>query len=66
MSEFFSVISGGIDLTKIPEPMIGMSGLNNPLSPHGLSASEVEHAMTKPLLPERVPDNTMAFLVESW
>ena len=66
MSEFSSVISGGIDLTKIPEPMIGMSALNNTLSPHGLSASEVEHAMKKQLHPERVPDDTMAFVVESW
>lgn len=66
MSEFSSVISGGIDLTRIPEPMIGMSALNNPLSPHGLNAAEVEHAMTKPLRPERVPDDTMAVLVESW
>lgn len=66
MSEFSSVISGGIDLTRIPEAMVGMSALNNPLSPHGLSAPEVEHAMNKPLRPERVPDDTMAFVVESW
>jgi homogentisate 1,2-dioxygenase len=66
MSEFSSIISGGVDLTKIPESMYGMSSLNNVLSPHGLSAREVEHAMKKALGPERVPDDTMAILVESW
>ncbi|KAK2780890.1 hypothetical protein FQN52_001987 [Onygenales sp. PD_12] len=66
MSEFSVVLSGGIDLTEMPEPLWGMSALNNSLSPHGLSAFEVEHAMTKKLGPERVPDNHMTVLVESW
>ncbi|PGH18791.1 homogentisate 1,2-dioxygenase [Helicocarpus griseus UAMH5409] len=65
MSEFSSVISGGFDLSRVPESMYGMSGLNNTLSPHGLSAWEVENAMQKKLGPERVPDDTMAILVES-
>jgi homogentisate 1,2-dioxygenase len=66
MSEFSSVLSGGFDLSRVPPQLYGMSGLNNVLSPHGLSASETENAMKKVLRPERVPDDTMAFLVESW
>ena len=66
MSEYSSILSGGVDLAKIPEPMFGMSALNNSLSPHGMSAQEVENAMTKQLRPERVPDDTMAILMESW
>ncbi|KAL4763347.1 RmlC-like cupin domain-containing protein [Aspergillus foveolatus] len=65
MSEFSSVISGGFDLSRVPTPMYGMSGLHNVLSPHGLSASETENAIKKVLRPKRVPDDTMAFLVES-
>ncbi|KAL3433036.1 RmlC-like cupin domain-containing protein [Aspergillus tetrazonus] len=65
MSEFSSVISGGFDLSRVPTPMYGMSGLHNVLSPHGLSAPETENAIKKVLRPERVPDDTMAFLVES-
>ncbi|KAL4821978.1 RmlC-like cupin domain-containing protein [Aspergillus spinulosporus] len=65
MSEFSSVISGGFDLSRVPTPMYGMSGLHNVLSPHGLSAPETENAIKKALRPERVPDDTMAFLVES-
>jgi homogentisate 1,2-dioxygenase len=66
MSEFASVISGGFDLARVPEAMYGMSSLHNSMSPHGLLAHEVEEAMRKPLAPERVPDDTIAFLVESW
>ncbi|BCS18741.1 uncharacterized protein APUU_11569A [Aspergillus puulaauensis] len=65
MSEFSSVLSGGFDLSRVPPQLYGMSGLNNVLSPHGLSASDTENAMKKVLRPERVPDDTMAFLVES-
>ncbi|KAL4886742.1 RmlC-like cupin domain-containing protein [Aspergillus karnatakaensis] len=65
MSEFSAVISGGFDLSRVPEQLYGMSGLNNVLSPHGLSAEEVENAMKKALRPERVPDDTLAVLVES-
>ncbi|KAL4963797.1 RmlC-like cupin domain-containing protein [Aspergillus stella-maris] len=65
MSEFSSVLSGGFDLSRVPEQMFGMSGLHNMLSPHGLSAGETENATSKVLKPERVPDDTMAFLVES-
>lgn len=66
MSEFFSVISGGVDLSRIPEPMWGMSALNNTLSPHGVGVHEVEQAEKKKLAPERIPDDHMAFIVESW
>ncbi|KAL4928604.1 RmlC-like cupin domain-containing protein [Aspergillus undulatus] len=65
MSEFSSVLSGGFDLSRVPPQMFGMSGLHNMLSPHGLSAGETENAIKKVLKPERVPDDTMAFLVES-
>ncbi|KAL4806837.1 Homogentisate 1,2-dioxygenase [Aspergillus unguis] len=66
MSEFSTVLSGGFDLSRVPPAMYGMSGLNNMLSPHGLSAAETENAIKKVLKPERVPDDTMAVLVESW
>lgn len=66
MSEFSGVISGGFDVSKIPKPMWGMCGLNNSVSPHGLSKEEVELAMTKKLEPERIPDNHHGFLFESW
>lgn len=66
MSEFSAVLSGGFDLARVPPSMYGMSALHNNLSPHGLDAHEVEIAMTKRLAPERVPDDTKAFLVESW
>jgi homogentisate 1,2-dioxygenase len=66
MSEFSAVISGGFDLSRVPESMYGMYALHNNLSPHGLGAHEVEAAMRKPLVPERIPDDTKAFLVESW
>jgi homogentisate 1,2-dioxygenase len=66
MSEFSAVISGGFDLSRVPESMYGMYALHNNLSPHGLDAHEVEAAMRKPLVPERIPDDTQAFLVESW
>ncbi|KAL4918300.1 RmlC-like cupin domain-containing protein [Aspergillus aurantiobrunneus] len=65
MSEFSSVLSGGFDLCRVPPQLYGMSGLNNVLSPHGLTAPETENAMKKILCPERVPDDTMAILVES-
>ena len=66
MSEFSGVISGGFDVSKVPKPMWGMCGLNNSVSPHGLSKEEVELAMTKKLEPERIPDNHHGFLFESW
>jgi homogentisate 1,2-dioxygenase len=66
MSEFSGVISGGFDLSKVPKQMWGMCGLNNSVSPHGLSKEEVEQAITKKLQPERVPDNHHGFLFESW
>ena len=66
MSEFSGVISGGFDLAKIPKQMWGMCGLNNSVSPHGLSKEEVEEAMTKRLGPERIPDHHNAWLFESW
>ena len=66
MSEFSSVIRGGFDTAKVPKPMWGMCALHNPMSAHGLDKREVEDAMNKPLQPERIGDETMAFLVESW
>jgi homogentisate 1,2-dioxygenase len=66
MSEFSAVIRGGFDLSRVPESMYGMYALHNNLSPHGLDAQEVEVAVTKALRPERVPDDTKAFIVESW
>jgi homogentisate 1,2-dioxygenase len=66
MSEFSAVISGGFDLSRVPESMYGMYALHNNLSPHGLAAHEVEAAMRKPLVPQRIPNDTKAFLVESW
>ncbi|KAL5339045.1 Homogentisate 1,2-dioxygenase [Aspergillus crustosus] len=65
MSEFSSVISGGFDLSRVPPQLYGISGLHNILSPHGLSAAETENAIKKALRPERVPDDTMAFLIKS-
>jgi homogentisate 1,2-dioxygenase len=65
MSEFSGVISGGFDVSKVPKPMWGMCGLNNSVSPHGLSKEEVELAMTKKLEPERIPDDHVGFLFES-
>jgi hypothetical protein len=38
--------------------MYEMSALHSNLSPHGLDAHEVEAAMRKPLVPERMPDDT--------
>jgi homogentisate 1,2-dioxygenase len=46
--------------------MYGMSALHNNLSPHGLDAHEVEAAMRKPLVSERIPDDTKAFVIDSW
>ena len=66
MSEFSSVLRGGFDLTRVRETMYGMSALHNNLSPHGIDAREVEVAMTKPLVPERISDDTKAFVIESW
>jgi homogentisate 1,2-dioxygenase len=66
MSEFSAVISGGFDLSRVPESMYGMYALHNNLSPHGLDAHEVAAATTKILRPERIPNDTKAFLVESW
>jgi homogentisate 1,2-dioxygenase len=66
MSEFSAVISGGYDTSRVPEQLYGMSGLHNCLSPHGMSAEDTEDAMKKQLKPERIPDDTVAVLLESW
>jgi len=66
MSEFSVALKGGFDLTVVPKQMLGMATLHNTVSPHGLGADEVEKAMRKDMKPERVPDTTGFFLVESW
>jgi homogentisate 1,2-dioxygenase len=66
MSEFSGVLSGGSDLSRVPQSKYEMSALHNNLSPHGLDVHEVEAAMRKPLVPERIPDDTKAFVIDSW
>ena len=66
MSEFSSVIKGGFDTSKVPEPAWGMCGLHNCLSPHGMGAEDVDDAIDKPLQPEKIEEDTVAFLLESW
>lgn len=66
MSEFVFLLKGSFDIEPMPPQLAGMFALTNTMAPHGPGKESFKKTSTKDLVPEKITENNLGIMFESW